>query len=288
MWSINQEFRGRGLSLGDYCGTKWYVDGGGEGYFSGAGISMDEFHSKRYDPDVIPGSASFSTPGYYEFEVPRYNTMRVDIWGAGGAGGYTSRIWTTTGGGAGGCFSRYYIDKDVLNAREPIVVGESGSPWHPAGGTTYVFGYGYAPGGYGGFNNSEYGPPYGSAGTYEANVTNIDPIAQSYTYRPGWNCTYVEQGGWGGAVFIDQYDYRLYRGQDRLFAGAGGEGNASGYNYFSDIGYSTYGGNGGRFGVLDYAYDAPQPGGGGGATNLGYPPYHILRGGHGLVNIYWY
>jgi hypothetical protein len=67
-------------------------------------------HQQR--PDA-PGSQTFSTPGIYEFVVPRFNTLTVAVKGGGGAGGSVANTeptslpdsaWT---GGVGGMSGLY-------------------------------------------------------------------------------------------------------------------------------------------------------------------------------------
>lgn len=48
---------------------------------------------------VIPGSQVFSTAGTFQFTVPTYNTLTIDLWGGGGAGGAAGP--GSTVGGAG-------------------------------------------------------------------------------------------------------------------------------------------------------------------------------------------
>lgn len=50
---------------------------------------------------VVPGTQSHTTAGTYTFTVPAFNTLTVDLWGAGGAGGAAqSGAVNGTGGGA--------------------------------------------------------------------------------------------------------------------------------------------------------------------------------------------
>lgn len=47
------------------------------------GTTWKEIHS-----GVTPGSITYTTPGTYSFVVPSYNSLEVELWGAGGGGQY--------------------------------------------------------------------------------------------------------------------------------------------------------------------------------------------------------
>jgi hypothetical protein len=59
MWTINNEFWGRGYDFNSYRNTLWYTDAGDSGYFSGGQLAMSDFWGKRPDypiPPAGPGS----------------------------------------------------------------------------------------------------------------------------------------------------------------------------------------------------------------------------------------
>lgn len=89
-------------------------------------ISLSQFYGAV---KVVPGSASFTTPGTYTFIVPPYVTLTADVRGAGGGGG-------------GSRYTGYYIyygdpgTYSSFNAPTGNVVGNgggggSGSNWNP-------------------------------------------------------------------------------------------------------------------------------------------------------------
>lgn len=54
---------------------------------------------------VVPGSQDYTSAGTYTFNVPAFNTLIVDVWGAGGGGGgyygyngYSPSAYSTSGG----------------------------------------------------------------------------------------------------------------------------------------------------------------------------------------------
>jgi hypothetical protein len=73
---------------------------------------------------VIPGGITYSVPGTYTFIVPSFNTLTVDVRGAGGGGGgWRSSDQTVYDGGPGG-FS--YFNTPVNGN----IVGYGGGPGH--------------------------------------------------------------------------------------------------------------------------------------------------------------
>ena len=86
MDDINNEF-GLGQNLNSYRGVKWWLDNNTTGNFPTGQITFNDFYSKRKDSPVVPGTATYSSPGTFTFTIPLHNTLIVKVYGAGGEGG---------------------------------------------------------------------------------------------------------------------------------------------------------------------------------------------------------
>jgi hypothetical protein len=147
-------------------------------------------------PVSVPGSISYTTPGTYNFVIPLYTTLTVDVRGAGGGGGglyghawdYEDQYFGTDGGpggvsqfqastyvqgnGGGGGHQGEYIYDDVGSH-----VGSNGTNGTASGGDTNTTGGGSA-GGSGStdsiFNNSHGGTGgYGGRAVKEFAIGNL-------------------------------------------------------------------------------------------------------------------
>jgi hypothetical protein len=98
---INSEFN-RGNNLNSYRGTAYYIPTSPTpSYFPSGTISISNFYGTGATSPVVPGNATYNTPGTYTLTLPLYNTIIFQVWGAGGGGavfnGYT--YWQGNSGG---------------------------------------------------------------------------------------------------------------------------------------------------------------------------------------------
>jgi len=113
---------------------------------------------------VVPGSTTYSTAGTYNFTVPDFNTLQVELWGGGGPGatatttsstssshaavshGFASTITSLGLSAAGGQWGRRWREGNgggaggVPSGGDINTAGEAGGN----GGTYYINGYGGA------------------------------------------------------------------------------------------------------------------------------------------------
>jgi hypothetical protein len=132
------------------------------------------------EANVVPGSQSFTTSGSFNFTVPAYNTLTVQVWGAGGGGAGCST--TTKVAGVSGGLSRW--DGTVTangGTRASTTAGGAGGT--ASGGTTNLTGQ----------NGSTAGTQAGPGGDGANGGAGGDTIPGYGTGRPG-----VAPGG-GGA-----------------------------------------------------------------------------------------
>ena len=74
---VQAEFGGTNpIYMSDYYGADTGIPGSGT-------IYMSQFYGKSSSD---PGSTSYTTPGTYSFNVPKFTTLTVDVRGAGGGG----------------------------------------------------------------------------------------------------------------------------------------------------------------------------------------------------------
>jgi hypothetical protein len=266
---------GSGIVIVRYLGSAQFTGGT---VTSSGGYTIHTFTSNGTlaHIDVTPGSVTYSTAGDFTWTVVPFNTLTVEVWGAGGAGGDSDLQYTTGGGGGGGSYTRWSIPAGTLNATEAIHVGSGGysigrSPpygsddyTHRAGENSIFGGHAWAAGGYGGYDHS------GDAGPFS-------PASYTPPTTRAWTQTYSETGGNGGVI-------GNWNGTSTTYAGAGGGAWKSVSNTKGSGGTSTYGGNGGSGDVQN---PGAAPGGGSGATNSGFYPYQCAPGGTGRVKITW-
>lgn len=98
---INNEF-GLGRDLANYKGATWYKDDASTGTFSSTNLDLDQFHGKRHDNPVIPGSVTITVS--QQFVMPNYNSVTFIVNGAAGGGGSTDNepLGIDGNGGNGG------------------------------------------------------------------------------------------------------------------------------------------------------------------------------------------
>jgi hypothetical protein len=222
-------------------------------------LILPPWYRRRGKPQAVPGSVSYSSPGTYSLIIPEYNTLFVDVYGAGGGGGgaayyYDQYNWATGGvgpgqgvGGANGTAPGF-----IYYEGQPGSGGGYSQFWNPASG--------YAPTAYGGaggagltwFYNSAagYSPTYSTPGTAsggDANITGggaspgVYGNTQSYSPQVGgWCWTYGNWGGYGGRAY-------RYFSPGMLPVGSScqiivGQGGPPGWQYTSYV--PTYGYNG--------------------------------------------
>ncbi len=151
--------------------------------------------AKIYTPSNF-SSITYSSPGTYTFNVPSCaENICIEIWGAGGGGGYSSCLnfnncWTG-GGGGGGSFGTQCFSTSP-NQTLTVVVGQGGGP-NAAGSSSSVIGGSIsivANGGNAG-SNSVYGSFDGTG------VIAMGGISGASSNAPGGNSNGVN-GGTGG------------------------------------------------------------------------------------------
>lgn len=183
-------------------------------------------------PPVIPGSASYTTPGTYSLVIPQFNNLGLDVRGAGGGGqgapGWVGFNGATNGGvGGNGGYSQVYLQQDsgLLNVvgygGQGGQVGATGTYGTGQGGDQNITGGGSA-GGSAGYMAGGDPTIYGTNGGYGGRATRNQPfsvVAPGMTLiiivgaagPPGANATlntpfpfYQVSAGYGaaGAVYI--------------------------------------------------------------------------------------
>jgi hypothetical protein len=127
-------------------------------------------------PTILPGSAGYTSPGTYTFIVPYYNSLTVDVRGAGGGGG-------------GSRYTGY-----------AIYYGGNGNYSYFAAGDATLIGYGGAGG-----SGTNWSPPvggvngaHGGAGGGDSNITGGgSPGGQGSVISLSGSLT-AGEGGYGG------------------------------------------------------------------------------------------
>lgn len=190
------------------------------------------------EPPIIPGSASYTSPGTYSLVVPaNFNSFVVDVRGGGGGGGGAGALTpvSPTPGTAGGPGSQSYV----------TIPGWASLVGYPGGGgqpSSYSGSYTWYDGAYGGD---------GVAANGDSNITGGGAAGGSPgNVHGGYNPNPRSVGGNGGyggravRTFTKQQQIVLPRQTLTIVVGGGGPAgaNAAGANAY-------------------YAY--PQPGGAG-------------------------
>jgi hypothetical protein len=203
---INAEF-GRGNSLGNYKGVKYYLANNRRGYFpsgSNAYVDISAFYSKRATSPVTPGSWTRSEYGTYSFTVPMFNIMTITVTGA-------------QGGQAGS--NGYYFNGDNNGQ-----VSEWGGPAY--GGNGSAFGpYVSASGGSGGVTSSA-GGQGGATSSLNWNVDSNSSLFNLYNQVISVTVGRGGGGGGGGMNKLWRTDLDPDRYVDWYRSGDGGEGAA--------------------------------------------------------------
>lgn len=135
---INTEF-GLGTNLNAYRGVRWWTDDNTTGTFNSSNISFNEFYSKRATSPVVPGSANYTTAGTFTFTVPVHNTLVVELWGGGAAGGSTDGSSNNLNGSPGGN-SNWDTSTLVANGGQGNSGQTGGAGGSGSGGTTNTTG----------------------------------------------------------------------------------------------------------------------------------------------------
>ena len=132
------------------------------------------------EANVVPGSDSFTTSGSFNFTVPAYNTLTVQVWGAGGGGAgcsTTTKVVGVTGGASS------WDGAVIANGGTRASTSAGGAGGTASGGTTNTTGQ----------NGSTAGTQAGPGGDGANGGAGGDTIPGYGTGRPG-----VAPGG-GGA-----------------------------------------------------------------------------------------
>jgi hypothetical protein len=164
---------------------------------------------------VTPGSTSYTTPGTYSFSVPNYNSLQVELWGAGAAGaGYTGSS-ASAGQPAkwdgGAASSKPQAGGGSPGSVYPSIVAgaggtASGGDVNTTGGTAN--GYVYASPGAG----FPWSGPWGGAGAGPGGGTGGNVMGGAGN----------APGGGGGGAYDAYYDSETGQTQYSQFPGGGG------------------------------------------------------------------
>lgn len=153
-------------------------------------------------PPVYPGNAAFTSPGGYQFTVPRYNTLYVDVKGPGGGGGATGHV-VNSHGQPGNPASKFNSETPVIGnpggggqSVVGAVSGAHGAPGTASGGDINTTGGG-ANGGASHDTFGGFGGDGGKGGRAEKTWNRGDPGAPA----PGQIIDVtVGAGGAGGST----------------------------------------------------------------------------------------
>jgi hypothetical protein len=190
-----------------------------------------------YNKPVVPGSASYTTPGTYSLIVPNHNSMTFDSRGGGagggGPGGIVSGSYQSGGNGGGGGNSQVYYSPDSgqLNV---IGYGGGGGEGLHFNGSAWVASNGSVGAGSGGDSNITGG---GAGGGARGNMYNS--AAGTYVY--------AGYGGAGGRAVRSVNRGILVPGQNLVIivGGRGGPGSTASNNTPQIVqtaaGYGNYG-----------------------------------------------
>ena len=203
-----------------------------------------------------PGNTqTFTANGTWTKPSTNETYARIQLWGAGGAGG---RGGTSVFGGGGGEYFECIVTMTILGATEQVIVGRGGKGRTTNGdgnnGTSTIFANGTLN------ITADFGNGGSSTQALSAGgVTSVQTRANTNSAFTMVSYPQLENGG-GGRDTSD--------GVSTYFSGAGG-GGSSGGNY--NGGKSWYGGNGGAGKTTGGGSggNGSEPGGGGGASNNG-------------------
>lgn len=286
-----------------------YTDGGwkpvGRGLFGTAFniTAIQQGGSGIGSYDLANGSVTFNTPGYYTLNAPTAMRIKVQMWGAGGAGGASS---TPNYGSAGG-YTEGILE--IAAGDYTFLIGDGGT--HATGGGVG----GWPDGGKGGDNGYTMASGGGST-RFGPNVslTNINNSSTEYYLIAGaggggTNWAYTSEinatdgGGEGGGLVGGRGSYHYLDYENIYTLGLGGTqsaGGAGGGTYNASVvgrlgngtsgskyqgGAGTSGGGGGGYYGGGGARGYYSSGGGGSgyvSTNSAVISGSTTRGGTGF------
>lgn len=275
---INSEF-GFGNALSAYRNRPYYVlPDPVVRLFPSVDLSIEDFYGTSVNGPGPSTNVRFQEIGLYNFIVPEYTSMTIEIWGAGGGGGATGGNLQSVTGGVGGSYVKYSVAYGALTpgSIELVFIGQGGGGGAGtgvglAGVYSYFGGSIWAAGGKGGDSG-------GSSGFPATPYTPTNP-------RPSVFTLVTEEDGSPTG--------------DRVWAGGVGGGGffwtgappfAPPENNITNPSLSTLGGSGGA-GAVSYnsavvASSGSNPAGGGGGA-AGFTGAAAGSGGDGGMYISW-
>lgn len=141
-------------------------------------------------PSIIPGSASYTSPGTYTFIVPYYHSLTVDVRGSGGGGGGSRFSDSTIYYASNGTYSYFGAPDATLIGYggggangcvwSPPRNGDNGGPGEAFNGDTNINGGGN-PGGIGAIINPGSGSLVGGQGGASGRAIRTWVRSQWYT-----------------------------------------------------------------------------------------------------------
>lgn len=182
---------------------------------------------------VTPGSQSFTTAGSHSFTVPCYNTLTVQVWGAGG-GGAGAKSGSTKTGTAGGASN--FDGVLIANGGAGGPSTSAGAGGTASGGTTNTTGQ---SGGTGTANKGGNGANGGAGGAAAAANSHGKPGSEPGGAGSGGRWKHpmtgggsIGGGGGGGGFTTRAYAAGAYTLGDSVsvVVGAGGTGGNSDYD----------------------------------------------------------
>jgi hypothetical protein len=243
---------GRGKNLAAYRGITWYRPGTlVTGTFPASGpLSIGDFYNKQGNDPAAAGSQTYNS-GTNNFTVPLYrNSMTINIWGGGGAGGIYDRNGPYA---AGGAETRVYFPNGnqmyasgggggqgaATDASGGVRYGAGGGGGGAGGGTTNIGGAagGSGDNGYGG--SSPNGgttagvtpyAAYNTTGTAGKSPGGGGSGFNFYAVRGSGAFDFYASSGGGGGGGFSQYVFSAgtFSGQVMtIVVGAGGSSSTS-------------------------------------------------------------
>ena len=247
-------------------------------------ITANTIETANFNPNLLPGSNTFTSPGTYSFVTPQGSTpftlYTVTLIGAGGYGGqgfWGAHGWDAGAGGGGGAYMNFNLHGLNPGTILTINVGSSGhttpnqgtSPLNPNIPWTYYADYGSgtnistigmfagSAGGAGGGTQADSGScfplPGGPGGAFTyfgGQITNVSAFDGSSGQSIGCALYTGGAGGAGGSSGNDQGPGGLAGphteggGNGGIWGGGGGGGGLPAYVDCHSIGCQTPGGLG--------------------------------------------
>lgn len=185
--------------------------------------------------NVVPGSQDFSSSG--TFNVPAYNTLTVQVWGAGGGGGGWRYGAYSYAGNPGGASS---FNSDIIANGGGGGFSAGGAGGTASGGTTNTVGGTGIVGTMGNCNSGVGGAsPNGGAGGATAGASGGAPGGGGAS---GCYINFMLSGGGGGGYSSKTYTAGQLSGTVTVVVGAGGVGGGEA----GAAGWPSLGGTGGN------------------------------------------